>query len=101
MRSLGAVLGSWGVSLQIIRPGGMERPTDSYKETHNLRLVPADTLTGGQVSALQVRPGCTRRSPLLYYPPLPCYPGMPVSSLGASSACCNSPKSSPRGVAVY
>jgi len=40
------------VCLQIIRgPGAWSAPTDSYKETHNLRLLPADSLTGGQVSA--------------------------------------------------
>lgn len=31
----------------IIRPGGMERPTDDYKETHNLVLSGADTKWGG------------------------------------------------------
>eukprot|EP00955_Chlamydomonas_euryale_P036094 350331-Chlamydomonas_euryale.AAC.4 len=34
--------------------GGMERPTDEYKATHNLRLLPRDTTFGGQVSRLQV-----------------------------------------------
>ncbi|OAY79357.1 Protein TIC 62, chloroplastic, partial [Ananas comosus] len=37
-----------------VRPGGMERPTDSYKETHNLVLADEDTFFGGQVSNLQV-----------------------------------------------
>jgi hypothetical protein len=32
----------------------MERPTDAYKETHNLVLAPEDTYVGGQVSNLQV-----------------------------------------------
>ncbi|KAL9267612.1 TIC 62, chloroplastic-like protein [Drosera capensis] len=32
----------------------MERPTDSYKETHNVKLSLEDTLFGGQVSNLQV-----------------------------------------------
>jgi hypothetical protein len=41
-------------SLQIVRPGGMERPTDAYKETHNITLSQEDTLFGGQVSNLQV-----------------------------------------------
>lgn len=41
---------------QIVRPGGMEKPTDAYKETHNLVLAPKDSLTGGQVSSLQVSP---------------------------------------------
>lgn len=40
--------------LQIVRPGGMERPTDAYKETHNTTLSKEDTLFGGQVSNLQV-----------------------------------------------
>ncbi|XP_058081122.1 protein TIC 62, chloroplastic [Magnolia sinica] len=38
----------------IVRPGGMERPTDAYKETHNLVLANEDTYFGGQVSNLQV-----------------------------------------------
>lgn len=42
------------VFIQIVRPGGMERPTDSYKQTHNLTLSLEDTLFGGQVSNLQV-----------------------------------------------
>ncbi|CAI5521849.1 unnamed protein product [Closterium sp. Naga37s-1] len=43
-----------GVPYLIIRPGGMERPTDSFKETHNLKLEEGGTLTGGQVSTLQI-----------------------------------------------
>ncbi|KAK1358734.1 protein TIC 62, chloroplastic [Heracleum sosnowskyi] len=43
-----------GIPYTIVRPGGMERPTDSYKETHNLTLSLEDTLFGGQVSNLQV-----------------------------------------------
>ncbi|XP_010521452.1 PREDICTED: protein TIC 62, chloroplastic isoform X2 [Tarenaya hassleriana] len=43
-----------GVPYTIVRPGGMERPTDAYKETHNLTLSLEDTLFGGQVSNLQV-----------------------------------------------
>ncbi|XP_059444242.1 protein TIC 62, chloroplastic-like, partial [Corylus avellana] len=31
----------------------MERPTDAYKETHNIALSQEDTLFGGQVSNLQ------------------------------------------------
>ncbi len=38
-----------GLNYVIVRPGGMERPTDSYKDTHNVRLSTADTLFGGQV----------------------------------------------------
>lgn len=43
---------------QIVRPGGMERPTDAYKETHNVTLSTEDTLFGGQVSNLQVHVKC-------------------------------------------
>ncbi|KAK2978351.1 hypothetical protein RJ640_016453 [Escallonia rubra] len=43
-----------GIPYTIVRPGGMERPTDSYKETHNISLSKEDTLFGGQVSNLQV-----------------------------------------------
>lgn len=38
-----------GMEYVVLRPGGMERPTDSYKETHNVRLAQRDTLFGGQV----------------------------------------------------
>lgn len=34
--------------------GGMERPTDTYKRTHNMVLKPRDSTFGGQVSRLQV-----------------------------------------------
>ncbi|KAL3515212.1 hypothetical protein ACH5RR_022114 [Cinchona calisaya] len=43
-----------GLPYTIVRPGGMERPTDSFKETHNLTLSQEDTLFGGLVSNLQV-----------------------------------------------
>uniref|UniRef100_A0A2N9J6U9 NAD(P)-binding domain-containing protein n=1 Tax=Fagus sylvatica TaxID=28930 RepID=A0A2N9J6U9_FAGSY len=43
-----------GLPYTIVRPGGMERPTDAYKETHNIALSQEDTLFGGQVSNLQV-----------------------------------------------
>ncbi|GLU09008.1 hypothetical protein SLE2022_258880 [Rubroshorea leprosula] len=43
-----------GIPYTIVRPGGMERPTDAYKETHNIILYPEDTTFGGQVSNLQV-----------------------------------------------
>lgn len=42
-----------GMAYTIVRPGGMEKPTDSYKKTHNLVLAKADTYFGGQVSRLQ------------------------------------------------
>lgn len=38
----------------IVRPGGMERPTDAFKETHNLTLSTEDALFGGLVSNLQI-----------------------------------------------
>lgn len=47
-------LESSGMAYTIVRPGGMERPQDDYKETHNVRLAPRDSLFGGQVSRLQV-----------------------------------------------
>ncbi|CAM0952074.1 unnamed protein product [Alopecurus aequalis] len=47
-------LAASGVPYTIVRPGGMERPTDAYKETHNLVLAPKDTYVGGLVSNLQV-----------------------------------------------
>ena len=34
--------------------GGMERPRDDFKRTHNVQLATRDTLFGGQVSRLQV-----------------------------------------------
>ncbi|KAL3145005.1 hypothetical protein ABBQ32_003507 [Trebouxia sp. C0010 RCD-2024] len=43
-----------GIPYVIVRPGGMERPTDAYKRTHNVRLATRDKLFGGQVSRLQV-----------------------------------------------
>ncbi|KAK4377314.1 hypothetical protein RND71_003610 [Anisodus tanguticus] len=43
-----------GLPYTIVRPGGMERPTDSFKETHNITLSEEDTLFGGLVSNLQV-----------------------------------------------
>ncbi|XP_077233216.1 NAD(P)-binding Rossmann-fold superfamily protein isoform X2 [Tasmannia lanceolata] len=45
---------SSGIPYTIVRPGGMERPTDAYKETHNIVLASEDTYFGGQVSNLQV-----------------------------------------------
>ncbi|TYI94906.1 hypothetical protein E1A91_D02G239000v1 [Gossypium mustelinum] len=43
-----------GLPYTIVRPGGMERPTDTFKETHNITLSTEDTLFGGLVSNLQV-----------------------------------------------
>ncbi|CAI8617411.1 unnamed protein product [Vicia faba] len=44
----------FGFPAAILKPGGMERPTDAYKEKHNVTLSAEDTLFGGQVSNLQV-----------------------------------------------
>ncbi|EOA30079.1 hypothetical protein CARUB_v10013185mg [Capsella rubella] len=56
-----------GLNYAIVRPGGMERPTDAYKETHNLTLSLDDTLFGGQVSNLQVAEllACMAKNPQL------------------------------------
>lgn len=43
-----------GLPYLIVRPGGLERPKDDFKETHNVKLASRDTLFGGQVSRLQV-----------------------------------------------
>ena len=43
-----------GLPYTIVRPGGMEKPQDSHKRTHNVRLVTRDRLFGGTVSRLQV-----------------------------------------------
>ena len=43
-----------GLPYVIVRPGGMERPGDDWKDTHNVRVGPRDQLFGGQVSRLQV-----------------------------------------------
>ncbi|CAM6086535.1 unnamed protein product [Calypogeia fissa] len=45
---------SSGIPFTIVRPGGMEKPTDAFKETHNLVLDIAESRFGGQVSSLQV-----------------------------------------------
>lgn len=42
-----------GMSYCIVRPGGMERPKDDYKESHNLVIKPRDSLFGGQVCYLK------------------------------------------------
>ncbi|KAG7582486.1 NAD(P)-binding domain [Arabidopsis suecica] len=58
-----------GLNYAIVRPGGMERPTDTYKETHNLTLSLDDTLFGGQVSNLQVAEllACMAKNPQLSF----------------------------------
>ena len=44
-----------GIAFTILRPGGMERPTDDFRLTHNTLLAPPDTRFGGLVSRAQVR----------------------------------------------
>ena len=41
-----------GLNYVIVRPGGMERPTDAYKRTHKVTLGEQDTRFGGQVPEL-------------------------------------------------
>ncbi|XWS54644.1 hypothetical protein CRYUN_Cryun10bG0106400 [Craigia yunnanensis] len=43
-----------GLPYTTVRPGGMEHPTDAFKETHNITLSAEDNLFGGLVSKLQV-----------------------------------------------
>lgn len=44
-----------GMLYTIVRPGGMERPTDTYKDTHNTVMYARDSMFTGQISRLQVR----------------------------------------------
>ena len=48
------VLESSGLKYLIVRPGGMERPKDDHKLTHNVLLQKRDTLFGGTLSRLQI-----------------------------------------------
>ena len=43
-----------GMPFTIVRPGGMERPTDDFEDTHGIVLCAEDTTFGGQVSRKQV-----------------------------------------------
>ncbi|KAA3485629.1 Protein TIC 62, chloroplastic [Gossypium australe] len=63
------VLIASGLPYTIVRPGGMERPTDAFKETHNITLSTEDTLFGGLVSNLQVAElmACMARNRSLSY----------------------------------
>ncbi|WOL03087.1 protein TIC 62, chloroplastic isoform X1 [Canna indica] len=58
-----------GLPYTIVRPGGMERPTDSFKETHNMVLADEDTYFGGLVSNLQVAElmACMAKNKVLSY----------------------------------
>lgn len=56
-----------GINYTIVRPGGMERPTDDYYKEHAMVIKEEDTQFGGQVSRTQVswcvkdcvlNPGC-------------------------------------------
>ena len=42
------------------RPGGMERPADDYKKTHNLVIKPRDSIFGGQVGVVELYGQCDR-----------------------------------------
>lgn len=41
-------------SYLIVRPGGMESPTDEFGQTHNVKIEPRNSLAGGLVSNLQI-----------------------------------------------
>lgn len=43
-----------GLAFTIVRPGGMERPQDDFKLTHNIVLRKENSMGGGLVSRLQV-----------------------------------------------
>lgn len=43
-----------GMQYTIVRPGGMEKPRDDHKLTHNVILGQRDSTFGGTVSRLQV-----------------------------------------------
>ena len=45
-----------GMPFTIVRPGGMERPTDDHERTHAVVVAAPDTTFGGQISRRQVRP---------------------------------------------
>lgn len=44
----------FGKPYLIVRPGGMESPTDDYELTHNMKIEQRNSLAGGQVSNLQI-----------------------------------------------
>eukprot|EP01041_Mallomonas_annulata_P012139 gene12139-25477_t len=52
------LLMSSGLDYTIIRPGGMERPTDEYELTHNMKLFPASTTFKGNISRKQIASLC-------------------------------------------
>ncbi|GAB5361857.1 hypothetical protein AAMO2058_000749000 [Amorphochlora amoebiformis] len=43
-----------GLDFTIVRPGGMEKPKDDFKYTHNLQCFSEDCLSGGVVSRQQI-----------------------------------------------
>jgi hypothetical protein len=61
-----------------VRPGGMERPTDYFKETHNLVLA-KETYFGGLFSNLQVNLNKLIHSMQVYNYIILCY--VPFKSL--------------------
>ena len=47
-----------GMAFTIVRPGGMERPTDDFEDSNGIVLCAEDTTFGGQVSRKQVAQLC-------------------------------------------
>lgn len=47
-----------GLKYTIIRPGGMERPTDEFELTHNMKLLPSKSSYNGSISRKQVARLC-------------------------------------------
>jgi peptide-methionine (R)-S-oxide reductase len=49
---------SSGLKYTIIRPGGMEKPTDEFELTHNMKIHRPSTQFGGQISRKQIASLC-------------------------------------------
>lgn len=49
---------SSGLKYTIVRPGGMEKPTDAFEQTHNMKLHRPSTQFGGLISRKQVASLC-------------------------------------------
>lgn len=47
-----------GLNFFIVRPGGMEKPTDDFDQTHNMKLHLPSTTFGGQISRKQIASLC-------------------------------------------
>lgn len=48
-----------GLNFFIVRPGGMEKPTDDFDQTHNMKLHLPSTTFGGLISRKQIASLCT------------------------------------------